>query len=360
MPKDEWVSLGPEEGEVIDKVVDPEVTTTLYAVTESAGMYKSVHGGEGWIAINDGFASTYVQALLMDPVSPCILYALTTLGGIYKSADGGESWNDIYSVPYDMFRPANPRLGLLAIDPTRPSILYAVTQYRDQVRKSTDGGKTWFTLNKSLILPNEDYVLNFLIVSQASPTTLFMGTEKALYKSMDGGVNWIEGGISGDMAFLIADPDSPAMQYAGRKDGGLYESMDGGMERNLVQGKGFHGHDMTTDSADRSTFYAVTGDPGDILQGTLTNMAVGVSEDMGRNWTTLFTPQGIEISTIAVDPDGADNLYTGTAAGVYMSINGGRDWKACNSGLSAYSIFNIAVDPKNPSTIYATESDYWG
>jgi hypothetical protein len=47
MPKDEWVSLGPEEGEVIDKVVDPEVTTTLYAVTESAGMYKSVHGGEG-------------------------------------------------------------------------------------------------------------------------------------------------------------------------------------------------------------------------------------------------------------------------------------------------------------------------
>jgi hypothetical protein len=42
-----WTSLGPDGGDARSLVVDPNTSSTLYALT-SAGLYKSTDGGAGW------------------------------------------------------------------------------------------------------------------------------------------------------------------------------------------------------------------------------------------------------------------------------------------------------------------------
>ena len=51
---------------------------------------------------------------------------------------------------------------------------------------------------------------------------------------------------------------------------------------------------------------------------------------------------------------------SGDASGVFKSTNGGRSWTAINAGLtsayglSAPSIFALAIDPSAPATLYAS------
>jgi photosystem II stability/assembly factor-like uncharacterized protein len=43
----------------------------------------------------------------------------------------------------------------------------------------------------------------------------------------------------------------------------------------------------------------------------------------------------------------------GDVGGVYKSVDRGRNWAVINSGLADYGVFSLAVDHKNPETVYA-------
>src|SRR6476619_6940392 len=75
-----WTTHGPEGGIIYALAIDPATPATLYAGTDSAGVYKTINGGASWTAVNAGLTNTTVLALAINPSTPATLYA-GTFGG---------------------------------------------------------------------------------------------------------------------------------------------------------------------------------------------------------------------------------------------------------------------------------------
>jgi photosystem II stability/assembly factor-like uncharacterized protein len=119
-------------------IIDPRVPTTFYAATSSS-IFKSTDRGATWRILT----SFGPLALVLDPRSTGTIYAGGS--GVIKSSDGGVSWNPINAgfaatmtwvgtivngspvrTSPTVYTTA-PMIWALAIDPTSPRIVYAVT-----------------------------------------------------------------------------------------------------------------------------------------------------------------------------------------------------------------------------------------
>ena len=136
-----WTTHGPEGGIIYALAIDPSSPATLYAGTDSNGVYKSVNGGASWTAVNAGLTNTTVLALAVDPSAPAKIYA-GTFGGAFKSIDGGGSWTTINAGL------AGTNVDALAIDPSNPATIYAGSG--GGVSKSVNGGQSWTAMNAGL------------------------------------------------------------------------------------------------------------------------------------------------------------------------------------------------------------------
>jgi len=283
-------------------------------------------------------------SLAIDPQRPSVVYAgATDGGGIRKSLDGGRSW-----------RPMNAGLSSLhvnavIVDPVNPVTLYAATARG--VFRSLDGGATWLPRNEGL----SDVRVFALAVSSRSPGTVYAGGFGGrVYVTVDRGEHWSESRVgppvyritalladSGDSSVPALDHQSQAL-YAGTSGGGAFRSLDGGGTwRPLVA------------LAER-TVYTLVRDPR-VSQTLYAGTAGGVykSADRGERWERLDGSPGAAALSLAIDPAGAGILYVGTPDGVAKRLDGGRRWSGDTSQLSGGAIVSLAVDPWNSDTVYA-------
>ena len=73
----------------------------------------------------------------------------------------------------------------------------------------------------------------------------------------------------------------------------------------------------------------------------------------GPNQWTSIGPFGGEITALAIDTKNPSTLYAGTAGGaLFKSINGGAAWFPASSGLTS-EVHALVVDPTTPNTLYA-------
>ncbi len=118
---------------------------------------------------------------------------------------------------------------------------------------------------------------------------------------------------------------------------------------------------LAIDPRDRRTVWAGTGEPNlrnDISYGD----GVWVTHDAGATWRNVGLPNTWAISRIVVDPADSQRVWVAAVGnpyrdssqrGVYRTDDGGRSWQRTlylgpSSGAS-----DIAVDPRNPSILYA-------
>ena len=170
-------------------------------------------------------------------------------------------------------------VSALVIDPAAPATLYAGT--RNGVFKSTDGGGNWVAVNTGLrdMLP-----ISALAIDPAMSTTLYAGSEwGGVYKSTNGGGNWVAvntGLPDYQVNDLAIDPAAPTTLYAGTAGGGVFKSTDGG----------------------GSWSAANTGLPDMTMTG---------------------------VSALAIDPATHTTLYAGTGTGAFKSTDGARvGWRS--------------------------------
>ncbi len=109
----QWFTHGPASTIVYDIAINPVTTAIVYAGTTD-GVFKSIDGGESWVAKSNGLpldvdsSHRTVFALAVDPLNSSIVYAGTDFNcpaapcppdapnsDIFKSVDGGETWNPI-------------------------------------------------------------------------------------------------------------------------------------------------------------------------------------------------------------------------------------------------------------------------
>src|SRR5262245_23018379 len=122
-----WTLLGwPLTGadlnrQVMAVAVDPTARGTVYVAT-TAGLLKSLNGGDSWSVLS-GLPSATYRAIVADRGSAGTVYAAGD-AGLYKSTNGGASWSASQSgLP---LAGTAPRVTLLVQDPTDARVLYAV------------------------------------------------------------------------------------------------------------------------------------------------------------------------------------------------------------------------------------------
>src|SRR5204863_4967497 len=111
-----WTGTGRLEGGPIGALaIDPVTPATLYAGTDSNGVFKTTNGGGSWTAVNTGLTNFQVTALAIDPQTPATVYAGRAACRV-RSTNGGGSWSAVNSV-----WPNNHSLGFEACSwPTHP------------------------------------------------------------------------------------------------------------------------------------------------------------------------------------------------------------------------------------------------
>jgi len=264
-----------------------------------------------------------IENIEIDPINPDIMYVGNWGSGVYKTIDGGENWfissNGI----------TNPFIFSLAIDPINHNTVYAGT-YGDGIFKSIDGGSNWIQVSNGLYMPSVVYVIT---VDKNNPYVIFAGT-----RNKDSGTN----GFNNDYN-----------SYGG----GIFKSEDGGenWEHAGIQNNDDYVYDIEIDPTDSEVVYAAMHWSG-----------VFKSEDAGETWeqknTGLTHEDAKKTRGIEINPIDSQKLYLATwgIASFYYSGDGGTTWETRRNGIENVDthIYDITMDPKNPSTVYASTMNY--
>ena len=292
-----------------------------------------------------------IHDLEIDPNNSNIIYAVAG-GGLYKSTIGGGSWNEIlsddiitiainhtytdtlYAIGSDLYISGNageswqsiviPFFGeVLELDPLDSQTLYAGSE--SQLYKSEDGGANWINLIDSKITD--------ISIDHTHQGILYVVGDEGLYKSMDEGITWtrVETGMTGYVQVVEMDPHNSEILYCGTTSG-LFKSSDGA--ENWV----------ATQLDSSITSIAIHTENSNILYVSKLNQLFK-SNDSGINWNEVafvppLTHPTFEISLVKIDPFNSDIIFvtiTGepwlTEGGVLKSENGGMTWKPKSSGL---------------------------
>ena len=142
----DWFSLGPPGGDVFDvaaSTVDANIVLAGLAPGGSFGgtLYRSSDGGNTWSEV-PALDGTSVFDIEFAPGPDNTTY-IGTQDSVRKSTDGGLSW-----VTLNLGIGANDQVFDVAIDPSDPSILWAgiadASGFQPvNVMRSTDSGATW-------------------------------------------------------------------------------------------------------------------------------------------------------------------------------------------------------------------------
>jgi photosystem II stability/assembly factor-like uncharacterized protein len=222
-----WVPTGLKDVDIYFVLVDPRQTKTLYAGT-SKGVYMSSDGGTNWVQRNSGLKTTTVLALALDTVtvrsssllpgaqSGPVLYLGTRQGEIYKTTNGGGDWKLVQSV--------NVPVTSLVIYPQKTLTIFATTS--GGLFTSTDDGETWSQVSGGIW----QEPLDGLVLS-AKDMTIFAYGSQGVFVSHDGGANWGPAGNGLEdtqPSALVAHPTDADILYVGT-DKGMFRTSNGGV-----------------------------------------------------------------------------------------------------------------------------------
>jgi photosystem II stability/assembly factor-like uncharacterized protein len=220
--------------------------------------------------------------------------------------------------------------------PNQPNLFY-VGQVNGGVWKSDDYGRTWEpifdhqptqSIGAIAVAPSDSNIIYVASGEGLHRPDLSVGN--GIYKSIDAGKTWTHLGLGDGQQIpaLAIDPrDSNRIfaavlghPYGPSEERGIFRSSDGGQtwQKLIYKNENTGGSDVEIDPSDPDVVYA-----------SLWEAREGPWED--------------------------NNLFNGTAGGLFKSTDGGNTWHALTHGLpSDLSQIDVAVAPSDPHRLYAT------
>ena len=313
-----------EGGLVTALALDPSTSSTIYAAT-ARGLFKSVDAGATWRPTGAGLNKHSLLALAVDPLKPSNLYATTDTGGVFRSADGGEHWSEANEGIGARY------VGAIAVDLHHAGSVYAGAE-AGRVFHSADAGATW----KELASPTSRVGVTVVAVDPVTPGLLYVGTNsEGIYWTTDDGVTWSRpsGTMSHGTVWTLMFDRSPGSLFVGTHDG-FFRSANAGVKW-AASNRGLRSWNVLALASNPAV-------PGTIYAGTAA--AIYKSADAGQSWTELQA--NLYVSAIAVDPRAPSTLYAATHMGVIKSTDGGARWTALH--LAAPPADAAAAKPNLP------------
>ncbi|MGB9429770.1 MAG: glycosyl hydrolase [Gammaproteobacteria bacterium] len=378
-----WRSIGPAIGgrvvAVSGVIQQPNV---FYMGAVDGGIWKSDDYGVSWNNISDKSlysSNISIGAIAVAPSDPEVIYAGTgeadirndfvTGNGIYKSTDAGGTWRYIGLG-------STHTTSKIVVDPRNPNVVYVaslghvfVPNGEGGVYKTSDGGQTW----KKVLFVNDETGAIDLAMDPQNPEIMYAamwqvyrtpwklssgGPGSGLYKTTDGGANWVNishgqglpQGILARIGVAVA-PSQPNIVYAivQAKHGGVFRSEDAGQTWTRVnrdwalRQRGFY----------YSTIYVNPKDPNTVYMPEVD--ALWVSHNGGKKITKLHTPHG-DNHIAWINPNNPQIILEGNDGGATVTVNAGKTWSGEHDQPTG-QFYHVNLDDQFPFHVYGAQQD---
>jgi photosystem II stability/assembly factor-like uncharacterized protein len=398
-------------------------STAVYAGTDLGGVVKTTNGGANWTSANAHMGSSRVRALVSHPTDPAILYAgtnlsnfgdafvtklnasgsallfSTLLGGSTDESGNGialDSTGNIYvvgqtrSTNFPVVNAVQSSVSdtcfnvfVTKINPSLPSYVFSTylggngcdvangvaTDAADNVYVTGNTGSTDFPIANAFQSTNTNsdaFVTKLTGTGSLSYSTYLggNGTDTGYAIAVDASGSAYVTGSTSSSNFPTLNPIQGAPSF-GDTNGDVFVTKFNAAGTGLVYSTylrgGFTdiGRGIAIDSTGNAYLTGLTGSSEfPITAGAIrTKSNIYKSIDGGANWTNDNYGERSGGFTIAVNPTQPSTVYA-DGLGVIRSTNGGRNWSLSNSGLGSTSILLLLIDPLTPSTIYALASSF--
>lgn len=277
--------------------------------------------------------------------------------GMNYAVDGGELFVGRPGEWRKVATPAGVIVSALAVDSTRPSVVYFGAANEMAVYRMDAKSGGWMRVPLS-----NDYVggVTGLAIDKAN-RLLYAGTDTAgIFRLRDVGSSMIAGGhteLSEPVVEMAADSTGAGMVFA-RTPSTLYRADTQGMTWNAVESLGSTPTALTVVNGIPATVYVGTAD-----RGLLTSQD-GLTWSMANDGLNFVPGSRLMVDAIAADPAQSDVLYVATSylygtttahqspAGVSMTTNGGATWSTL-AGMSEVPVAELLPVAGQPGAVYA-------
>ena len=362
----EWRSIGPAvtSGRVADLAINPNDRDNWIVATASGGVWTTKNHGLTFNPVFDGEGSYSIGCVSIDPNNSSIIWIGTgennnqrsvAFGdGIYRSKDGGASWEN-------MGLKESEHIGMIKVHPNNSNIIW-VAAYgplwnsggERGIYKTTDGGKNW----KRVLHISDHTGFNEVHLDPRNPDILYAtshqrqrkvwtyvsgGPESGLYKSLDGGENWIQlkngipGSDKGRFAIAIS-PVNPDVIYCMIEGHGFYKSLNRGASFNRESGHSTSGNyyvELFASPHDVNTIYSM-------------DTYAQWSTDGGKSFKRLGEKgKHVDNHVAWIDPENPDHLILGCDGGLYETWDHASSWHF-KSNLPITQFYRVATDNASP------------
>ncbi len=295
-------------------------------------------------------------------------------GGVWKTNDAGRTWKPIFDAQ------GIASIGAIAVAPSDSNVIYVGSgeadmrssiSYGNGMYKSTDGGKTWAHIGLE-----DSRQIGRILVDPRDSNKVFVAAlghaygpndERGVFRSKDGGKNWkrvlfhdentgaidlaFEPGNSKTIYAALWQTRRPPWSIYAPSNGpgsGLYRSNDGGDHWEQVTG-----HGLPAEGLGRIGIAFVPGNPRRIyLMVDAKEGGLYRSDDGGQTWQRVskdrrIWQRGWYFGEVAVDPKDPDTVYAPNTA-AYRSRDGGKTFTVFRGAPGGDDYHELWIDPDEP------------
>lgn len=168
---------------------------------------------------------------------------------------------------------------------------------------------------------------------------------------------------SGRISDLAVDPDNPSTYYVAVSSGGVWKTVNAGTTFKPIfdSQASYSTGCVTLDHNNKNIVWVGSGENNN-QRSVAYGDGVYKSMDGGNSWKNMGLKTSEHISKIIVHPDNSDIVWVaavgplwsnGGERGVYMTTDGGENWKAVLTIDQYTGIADMIIDPSNPDVLYA-------